>query len=168
LLLHDADWIKFQAYHMGDNKDGIFAGIDAWGRRKYGDRNCYHEPPPEVPPAPDPWEVEEPHRSGPQSHPDWPKYRVGLSVIRRVSPLMLATSTWETVAPYESQIRERNEAFFLTQTLAEGSIVETITKLRGLWSHLTPHNQSIVWDYITNITYLAKKCSETQRRSQPG
>ena len=100
--------------------------------------------------------------------PDWPKYRVGLSVIRRVSPLMLATSTWETVAPYESQIRERNEAFFLTQTLAEGSIVETITKLRGLWSHLTPHNQSIVWDYITNITYLAKKCSETQRRSQPG
>jgi hypothetical protein len=95
LLLHDADWIKFQAYHMGDNKDGIFAGIDAWGRRKYGDRNCYHEPPPEVPPAPDPWEVEAPQRTGPQSHPDWPKYQKYLqhrgadkisTVIRAVFP----------------------------------------------------------------------------------
>jgi hypothetical protein len=28
-----------------------------------------------------------------------------------------------------------------------------------MWSQLTPHNQSILWDYITNITYLAKKCA---------
>jgi hypothetical protein len=87
---------------------------------------------------------------------DWAKYRIGLSMFRRASPMMLVTATWDYVSPYEAQIQARDESFFLTHTLATGAIVETIDKLRGMWHQLTPHNQSIVWDYITNITYLAK------------
>lgn len=92
--------------------------------------------------------------------PDWPRYRTGLAVLRRASPMMLVTKTWEYVSPYADQIQARDEAFFLTQTLAEGAIVQTINKLRAMWQQLTPHNHSIVWDYITNITYLAKRCAE--------
>jgi hypothetical protein len=72
--------------------------------------------------------------------------------------------TWKYVAPHEDLILKRDQAFFLERDYtaeAEGdaSIEQTITKLKGMWSQLTPHNQSILWDYITNITYLAKKCA---------
>jgi hypothetical protein len=43
--------------------------------------------------------------------------------------------------------------------VTEGSYVDTVSKLRDMWQQLTEHNRSIVWDYITNITYLAKKCA---------
>jgi hypothetical protein len=91
--------------------------------------------------------------------PDWARYRTGLAVVRRANPMVLVGKTWEYVSPYESEIRSRNDSFFLTETLAEGPIVQTIAKLRDMWQQLTPHNRSIVWDYITNITYLAKRCA---------
>jgi hypothetical protein len=90
--------------------------------------------------------------------PDWVRYRTGLAVLRRTNPLVLVTKTWECVSPYEVTIQARDEAFFLTQEVTEGSIVQTVNKLRGLWQQLTPHNRNVVWDYITNITYLAKRC----------
>jgi hypothetical protein len=92
--------------------------------------------------------------------PDWGRYRTGLVVIRRASPMMLVTKTWEYVSPYVLEIQARDEGFFLTHTLAEGPIEQTIAKLRGMWQQLSTHNRSIVWDYITNITYLARRCAE--------
>lgn len=92
--------------------------------------------------------------------PDWARYRTGLAVFRRTNPMVLVTKTWECVSPYEEAIRLRDEMFFLTYDIAEGPFVQTVAKLREMWQQLTPHNRSIVWDYITNITYLAKKCVE--------
>jgi hypothetical protein len=60
LLLRDGDWVPFQAFHMGDYKSQIFSGMDVWGRRRYGDRNCYHAPKPEPKKTPDPWEPDRP------------------------------------------------------------------------------------------------------------
>jgi len=98
------------------------------------------------------------------SDPDWPVYLTGLAVLRRTNPAIVAQMTWKYVAPHEDLILKRDQAFFLERDYtaeAEGdaSIEQTITKLKGMWSQLTPHNQSILWDYITNITYLAKKCA---------
>jgi hypothetical protein len=92
--------------------------------------------------------------------PDWPRYRTGIAVVRRANPMVLVTKTWECVSPYEEAIRRRDEAFFLTYPVSDGQLVNTVGKLRGMWGQLTPHNRSIVWDYITNITYLAKRCAE--------
>jgi hypothetical protein len=92
--------------------------------------------------------------------PDWARYRTGLAVLRRANPMMLAAKTWEYVSPYLHEIEDRDEGFFLTHTLAEGTIEQTISKLRDMWQQLGKHNRSIVWDYITNITYLAKRCAE--------
>jgi hypothetical protein len=92
--------------------------------------------------------------------PDWARYRTGLAVLRRANPTMLVQKTWEYVSPYEQAIQTRNETFFLTHDVSGGYMVDTVTKLRNMWGQLTPHNRGIVWEYITNITYLAKKCAD--------
>jgi len=90
---------------------------------------------------------------------DWAFYRTGISMFRRTNPMTLVTKTWECVAPYETEIKNRDEAFFLNYKVEEGSYVDTVVKLRDMWQQLDTHNRNIVWDYITNITYLAKKCT---------
>ena len=92
--------------------------------------------------------------------PDWARYRTGLAVFRRTNPMMVVKKTWEYVSPYEEVIRTRDDTFFLTHDVSDGYLTDTVQKLRDMWGQLTPHNRSIVWDYITNITYLAKRCSE--------
>lgn len=91
--------------------------------------------------------------------PDWARYRTGLAVFRRANPMTLAVKTWEAVSPYEAAIQKRDEAFFLGEFKLGNSMSQTLGKLKSLWGQLTPYNRSIVWDYVTNITYLAKKCS---------
>jgi hypothetical protein len=98
--------------------------------------------------------------------PDWSRYRTGVAVIRRANPMALATTTWDYVSPFEDIIRARNDSFFLGRDFSDMTggqepLNQTIGKLKGMWQQMTPHNQSIVWDYITNITYLAKRCTES-------
>jgi hypothetical protein len=91
--------------------------------------------------------------------PDWMRYRTGLGVLRRTNPMVIVAKTWECVSPYEGAIQARDEAFFLNSEVTEGSLIQTVAKLRGLWEQLSVHNRNVVWDYITNITYLAKRCA---------
>ncbi len=91
--------------------------------------------------------------------PDWMRYRTAIAVFRRTNPMMLVEKTWECVAPYEDAIRTHDEAFFLAQDVAEGPFVHTVAKLRALWAQLSIHNRNVVWDYILNITSLAKRCA---------
>ena len=91
--------------------------------------------------------------------PDWMRYRTALAVFRRTNPMVIVAKTWECVSPYEGAIQSRDEAFFLTSEVPEGPLVQTVIKLRDMWEQLTVHNRNVVWDYITNITYLAKRCA---------
>jgi hypothetical protein len=93
------------------------------------------------------------------SDPEWPRYKTAVAVFRRANPMNLVVKTWECVSPFETAIHERNDAFFLEQEVPDGPLTHTIVKLKLLWEQLDAHNQSVVWDYIRNITYLAKKCS---------
>lgn len=92
--------------------------------------------------------------------PDWARYRTAIAVFRRANPVSFALKTWEYVSPYEPVIQKRDEAFFLSEFELGNSMSQTLVKLKSLWAQLTPYNRSIVWDYVTNITYLAKKCSD--------
>jgi hypothetical protein len=58
LALVDGVWLRFQAWHLGDDKQAIFDGLDRYARRKYG-KLCYEKPKPVIPVASDPWEVED-------------------------------------------------------------------------------------------------------------
>ena len=98
------------------------------------------------------------------SDPDWPIYIGGLGLFRRTNPMVVAQMTWKYVSPFEELIQKRDEAFFLDREYAEEadgdqSIEQTIGKLKAMWTQLTPHNRTIIWEYIANITYLAKKCA---------
>jgi hypothetical protein len=96
--------------------------------------------------------------------PDWPLYIAGLAIFRRTNPLLVAKKTWKHVSRFEEVIKKRDETFFLERdysdiTEGEEPLEQTVTKLKGMWKQMTPHNRNIVWDYMNNITYLAKVCS---------
>jgi hypothetical protein len=95
---------------------------------------------------------------------DWPLYMSGLAIFRRKNPMIVAQKTWKHVSKFEDVIRARDEKFFIERdfsdiTEGEEPLEQTIVKLRGMWSVLSPHNRKIVWDFVNNITALAKLCA---------
>lgn len=99
------------------------------------------------------------------SDPDWPLYIAGLAIFRRTNPLLVAKKTWKHISRFEDVIKSRDETFFLERdysdiTEGEEPLEQTVEKVKRMWSQMSPHNRNVVWDYITNITYLAKKCTE--------
>jgi hypothetical protein len=95
---------------------------------------------------------------------DWPLYLSGLAIFRRTNPMIIAQKTWKHVSKFEEVIRNRDENFFMERdfgdiTEGEEPLEQTIVKLRGMWGVLTPHNRKIVWDFVNNITALAKMCA---------
>ena len=96
--------------------------------------------------------------------PDWKLYLSGLAIFRRTNPLIVVKKTWKWVSKFEQEIYDRNENMFLTMdysqyTEGEEPLEQTITKLRGMWSVLNAHNKRVVWDFVNNITKLAKLCN---------
>jgi len=61
-------------------------------------------------------------------------------------------------------IEKRDETFFMERDysdLSEGEPIEqTVQKLKNMWSTLSTENKQIVWEFVGNITKLAKVCSE--------
>jgi hypothetical protein len=95
--------------------------------------------------------------------PDWARFRTGLAVFRRVSPKSIIQTTWEGIAPFEDSILRRDDEVFLARGKEELSpnqdaIDYLITKLTKVWTTLSLHNQNIIWDYVTNVMLLAKRC----------
>lgn len=96
--------------------------------------------------------------------PDWKLYLSGLAIFRRTNPLVIVKKTWKWVSKFEEDIYNRNENMFMemdytTYTEGEEPLEQTIEKLRAMWSVLNPHNRRVVWDFVNNITKLAKLCS---------
>jgi hypothetical protein len=95
--------------------------------------------------------------------PDWKLYLSGLAIFRRTNPLIVVKKTWKYVSRFEEVIRNRDEAFFMEYdygsiTEGEEPLEQTIEKLKKMWTSLTPHNRRIVWEFINNLTTLAKMC----------
>ena len=96
--------------------------------------------------------------------PDWKLYLSGLAIFRRTNPMIVAQKTWKWVSKFEETIKNRDEKFFLTMdysvyTEGEEPLEQTIEKLRNMWSVLDAHNRKVVWDFVNNITTLAKLCN---------
>lgn len=95
--------------------------------------------------------------------PDWPLYIAGLAIFRRTNPLMIVQKTWKHISRFEDVIKARDEKFFIERdysdiTEGEEPLEQTVSKIKDMWGQLSVHNRNIVWDYVTNITYLARKC----------
>lgn len=97
--------------------------------------------------------------------PDWKLYISGLAIFRRTNPLIVVKKTWKYVSRFEEVIKNRDDKFFMDYdysgiTEGEEPLEQTIDKLKGMWNALTPHNRKVVWDFVNNITALAKLCAE--------
>jgi hypothetical protein len=95
---------------------------------------------------------------------DFPLYKSGLAMFRRVNQAIIVGKTWKWVSKFEGQIKERDERFFLeydytTVTEGEEPLEQTLEKLRGMWRELSEHNRRIVWDYVNLVMELARRCS---------
>ncbi len=95
---------------------------------------------------------------------DFPLYKSGLGMFRRVNPAIIVGKTWKWVSKFEGQIKERDERFFLeydysTDTEGEEPLEQTLEKLRSMWRELNEHNRKVVWDYVNLIMELARRCS---------
>ena len=95
---------------------------------------------------------------------DFPLYKSGLSMFRRVNPAIIVGKTWKWVSKFEGQIAKRDESFFLeydysSDTEGEEPLEQTLEKLRSMWKELNEHNRKVVWDYVNLIMELARRCS---------
>ena len=95
---------------------------------------------------------------------DFPLYKSGLGMFRRVNPAIIVGKTWKWVSKFEGQIKERDERFFLSydyssDTEGEEPLEQTLEKLRAMWRELNDHNRRVVWDYVNLIMELARRCS---------
>lgn len=94
---------------------------------------------------------------------DFPLYLAGLAIFRRTNPTIIAQKTWKHVSRFEDVIKKRDEVFFVKRdfsdiTEGEEPLEQTVEKIRGMWSGLDDHNKKMVWEFINNITALAKMC----------
>lgn len=94
---------------------------------------------------------------------DFPLYLAGLAIFRRTNPSIIAQKTWKHVSKFEDVIKKRDEDFFVKRdfsdiTEGEEPLEQTVEKIRGMWASLNDHNKKMVWEFINNITSLAKMC----------
>jgi hypothetical protein len=95
--------------------------------------------------------------------PDIPVYKTSLVLLQKTNPMLLVVEVIRGVEPYEKMIEERNADFFLKHDFAEniaqdGTLEPIIQKIKALWQTLSVNNQKCIWDYITLLVGLAKRC----------
>ena len=93
---------------------------------------------------------------------EFPAYLAGLKLLHRTNPMLVITQVKEHVSPYEETIRAKNEDFFLKHTfddVSDDALDQVINKLKGFWGVLDDSNKKHVWEYVTVLLELAKRCS---------
>jgi hypothetical protein len=67
------------------------------------------------------------------------------------------------VVPFEATVRARDSDFFLKYEFSEyaddSALDQVIGKLKNMWTTLSDNNKKVVWDYITLLLDLAKRCT---------
>lgn len=92
--------------------------------------------------------------------PDFPAYKTGLTLLQKTNPMLVVDQVIIHVLPFENIITTRNEDFFLKHEFSEyNTLDQVIDKLKQLWTQLTENDKKCVWDYITLLLTLAKRCT---------
>lgn len=93
---------------------------------------------------------------------DFPAYKTGLILLRKVNPSIVPTEVYTHTLPFDEMIRSKNEDFLLKHEFSEytsdGGLEQIIRKLKGLWQPLTPNNKQCIWGYLILLLDLAKRC----------
>lgn len=68
--------------------------------------------------------------------------------------------------PYEVQIMEKDEKFFLKENYDEyndyiklyGNDMNLVEKLKNIWSIIDESNKEVIWQYMQVLIFLNKRC----------
>lgn len=63
----------------------------------------------------------------------------------------------EYVGPYQTQIEQRDEHFFLEDSLnVDDNYMAQAVQLKNVWRTASDKNKLCIWEYMTNLVKLAK------------
>jgi hypothetical protein len=89
--------------------------------------------------------------------PDFPLFLTTVRLLKTSNPSLLAKYVVENTAPYEEQIVNKDEQFFLTHDFESHDVtIDILSKLKGYVSNMSPSTKDHVWKYCHNIIRLAK------------
>jgi len=93
---------------------------------------------------------------------DFPACDAGVSLVQRMNPGMVLSEFGKHVLPFEEILRSRDGNFFMFhdfQSLEPDNTMENvIKKLKGYWVDMSEQNKKTVWDYITLLMDIYKRC----------
>jgi hypothetical protein len=94
---------------------------------------------------------------------DFPTYKSGLFLLQKTNPKLVPEQVVLHVSPFEATIRARDEAFFKRRGFPEyaddNALDLIIQKMMVYWDALSADNKTVVWDYVTLLLDLAKRCT---------
>ena len=93
--------------------------------------------------------------------------KTAIELLISTNPRILYNAFITYVMPYKNQIMERDDAFFLNETIrstdaVNRQVVKTLTILRNSWSKLTESTQSNVWLYFGVLIRLSERIQATE------
>lgn len=89
--------------------------------------------------------------------PDFPLFLTSVRMLKMTNPSLLGKYILENTAPYEEQIMNKNEQFFLEHSFeSHGVDIDILSKLKNYVSTMSASSKEHVWKYCQNIIRLAK------------
>lgn len=94
---------------------------------------------------------------------DFPTYKSGLFLLQKTNPKLVPEQIVLHVSPFEATLRARDEDFFKKRGFPEyaddNALDLVIQKMMTYWDTLSPENKTVVWDYVSLLLDLAKRCT---------
>lgn len=96
--------------------------------------------------------------------------KTAIELLISTNPRILYNAFITYVMPYKNQIMERDDAFFLNETIrstdaVNRQVVKTLTILRNSWSKLTESTQNNVWLYFAVLINLCERVMAAERNA---
>ena len=96
--------------------------------------------------------------------------KTAIELLISTNPRILYNAFITYVMPYKNQIMERDDAFFLNETIrstdaVNRQVVKTLTILRNSWSRLTESTQNNVWLYFAVLINLCERVMASERNA---
>lgn len=94
---------------------------------------------------------------------DFPTYKSGLFLLQKTNPKLVPEQIVLHVAPFEATLRARDETFFKARGFPEyaddNALDLIIQKMMTYWDTLSAENKTVIWEYVTLLLDLAKRCT---------
>ena len=94
---------------------------------------------------------------------DFPTFKSGLFLLQKTNPKLVPEQIVLHVAPFEATLRARDETFFKARGFPEyaddNALDLIIQKMMTYWDTLSPENKTVIWEYVTLLLDLAKRCT---------